>query len=256
MINESELNGFERMPNVKLTLEYDGGDFNGWQVQPTGRTIQGELSRALARIEGKEVTLHAAGRTDSGVHALGQVVSVRLTSELGATTLRDAINANVGRDVRVKNAEFVEDSFHARVHAKQKHYRYQIWNGDVVSPFVRRYVHQHRSRLDLDSMRAAGGFLIGSHDFRGFTVTASDVETTVRTIERLEVEKSGDIISIAVSANGFLRYMVRAIAGTLIEIGRGYLPVETVREVIASGDRSLAGPTAPALGLTLMQVDY
>ena len=244
------------MSNVKLMLEYDGTDFNGWQLQPTGRTIQGELSRALARIEGRDVTLHAAGRTDAGVHALGQVVSVRLNSELGATTLRDAINANVDRDVRVRNAEFVEDSFHARVHAKRKSYRYQIWTGDAVSPFVRRYVHQHRGRLDLDLMRDAGRFLIGTHDFRGFTVTSSEAETTVRTIERVDVERRDEIVAVTVVANGFLRYMVRAIAGTLIEIGRGHLPAGSVNEVIETGDRSRAGPTAPALGLTLMQVDY
>ena len=244
------------MANIKLTLEYDGADFNGWQVQQTGRTIQGEISQALALIEGRAVTVHAAGRTDAGVHALGQVASVRLDSELDPRTLRDAVNANVGRDLRVKNAEVVEDSFHPRVHAKRKTYRYQIWNGEVVSPFVRRYVHQHRGPLDLELMLTAGRFLTGAHDFKGFTVTASDVETTVRTVERVDVERRDEIIAITVVANGFLRYMVRAIAGTLIEVGRGHLGAESVREVLESGNRSLAGPTAPALGLTLVQVDY
>ncbi|PYP85670.1 MAG: tRNA pseudouridine(38-40) synthase TruA [Blastocatellia bacterium AA13] len=244
------------MRNTRLILEYDGTDFNGWQIQPNGRTIQAELTKALTRIDGKPVTVHAAGRTDAGVHALGQVASARLETGLNERILRDAINANIDRDVRVRCVEFVEDWFHPRVHAKQKTYRYQIWNADVVSPFLRRYVHQHRAPLNLDLMREGGAFLIGKHDFIGFTVKATDVETTVRTIARVDVEREGSIVSVTVAANGFLRYMVRAIAGTLIEVGRGHRPPEIIAKTIERGDRSLAGPTAPALGLTLMQVDY
>jgi tRNA pseudouridine38-40 synthase len=244
------------MPNVKLTLQYDGTDYNGWQIQPNGRTIQGELTRALSLLDQRHVTVYGAGRTDAGVHAEGQVANFRLERDFDLRELRDGLNGNLDRDLRVVDAEIVPDSFHARASAKVKTYRYRIWTADVVSPFVRRYVHHFRGELDVAAMRSAAADLIGEHDFRAFTVTAADTEGSVRTIKRLDIVEGKDTLEVVVAANGFLRYMVRAIAGTLIDVGRGRLPVVSVAQALATLDRNEAGPTAPACGLTLLRVDY
>jgi tRNA pseudouridine38-40 synthase len=244
------------MPNVKLTLQYDGTDYNGWQIQRNGRTIQGELTRALSLLDQRHVTVYGAGRTDAGVHAEGQVANFRLERDFDLRELRDGINGNLDRDLRVVEAEIVADSFHARASAKLKTYRYRIWTADVVSPFVRRYVHHFRGELDVKEMRAAAVHLIGEHDFRAFTVTASDTESSVRTIQRLDIVEGENTLEIYVAANGFLRYMVRAIAGTLIDVGRGHLSVANVSTALSTLDRNEAGPTAPACGLTLLRVDY
>ena len=244
------------MPNVKITLQYDGTDYNGWQIQASGRTVQSELTRVLSLLDHRHVTVHGAGRTDAGVHAEGQVASVILERDHSLRRLRDGLNGNLDRDLRVIEAEIVPDSFHARAWAKSKTYRYRIWTGDVVSPFVRRYVHHYRGLLDIDEMRKAAGHLIGEHDFRAFTVTASEAETSVRIIERVEILEEENGLAILVAANGFLRYMVRAIAGTLIDVGRGQLSVGDVTSALSTLDRGHAGPTAPACGLTLVRVDY
>lgn len=245
-----------KLTNIKLILKYDGTDYNGWQIQAEGRTIQGELTRVLSLLDQRHVTVHGAGRTDAGVHAEGQVASFTLERNFGLRELRDAINGNLDRDIRVFVAEFADDSFHARASAKLKTYSYRIWTQDVVSPFERRYVHHFRSPLDIDLMRRAANLLEGEHDFRAFTVSASEAETSVRTIRRLEIIEEEDGLTISVSADGFLRYMVRAIAGTLIEVGRGRFSVTSVGRALSSQDRSQAGPTAPACGLTLLRVDY
>jgi tRNA pseudouridine38-40 synthase len=242
--------------NVKITIQYDGTDYHGWQMQLNGRTIQGELTAALSRIDARHVVIHGAGRTDAGVHAEGQVASFNLAGEIGATELRDAINGNLNRDIRVLSVEFVDSSFHARLSAKRKTYRYRIWNGDVVPPFVYRYVYHYRGSLDIAEMQRAGSFLIGQHDFRAFAGAAADTKNSVRTMARLEVERDGDVISIIAVANGFLRYMVRSIAGTLIEVGRGHRSADIVSSALDQRNRALVGPTAPASGLTLAQVDY
>jgi len=242
--------------NVKITIQYDGTDYHGWQMQLNGRTVQGELTAALSRIDGRPVVIHGAGRTDAGVHAEGQVASFNIASEIGATELRDAINGNLNRDIRVLKAEFVDSSFHARLSAKRKTYRYRIWNRDIVPPFVHRYVYHYRGNLDIEEMRRAGSFLVGTHDFRAFAGAVAESRNAIRTLERLDVEPDADVITITAAANGFLRYMVRTIAGTLIEVGRGHLGAETVAEALEQNNRALAGPTAPASGLTLAQVDY
>ena len=244
------------MTNIKLTLAYDGTEYNGWQIQSEGRTIQGELTRVLSLLDQRHITLHGAGRTDAGVHAEGQVASFGLERDFGLRELRDAINGNLDRDIRVLEAEFADDSFHARVSARLKTYRYRIWTRDVVSPFARRYVHHFRSALDIVTMRQAASLLEGKHDFKAFTVSASDAETSVRTIRRLEIIEESDGLAILVSADGFLRYMVRAIAGTLIEVGRGRLSATRVATALSTLDRAGVGPTAPACGLTLLRVDY
>jgi len=248
--------------NYKLTIQYDGTDFHGWQVQGEERTVQGELARVLAVIEGKAVTVHGSGRTDAGVHAEGQVASVNLTREIGPERLRAAINGNLAPDVRVIAAERVADDFHARYAARGKTYRYRIFNAAVVSPFWFRYALHEARPLDLERMRSCAALLVGQHDWTAFSAAQSEAETRVREVKSLEVSErwdergQGRLVEIEVSADGFLRYMVRSIAGTLLEVGRGRLDEERVARALRSGERKLVGATAPACGLTLMRVQY
>lgn len=248
--------------NYKLLLQYDGTDFHGWQVQENLRTVQGELTSALSLIDGRSVSVHGSGRTDAGVHAEGQVASVEIQREITAEKLRAAINANIGKDVRVLNVEIVEPDFHARYSAVEKTYVYRIVNAQVVSPFWARYVHQEARKLDRDRMRSAAQLFLGCHDWTAFSAAQSDVEDRVRTITGLEVRESHDergaapIIEIRATADGFLRYMVRTIAGTLMSIGRNELDNDGLHDAIETGQRPLAATTAPACGLTLVSVRY
>jgi tRNA pseudouridine38-40 synthase len=243
------------MRNVSITIQYDGTHYHGWQIQPGGRTIQGELTRVLTLLDHRPVTVHGAGRTDAGVHAEGQVASFMLERQFDASGLRSAINGNLDRDIRVTAVEFVEPSFNARFSARLKTYRYRIWTADVVSPFAYRFVYHHRGPLDVCEMSRAAASLVGTHDFSAFTAAGAEVEDRVRTLSALAVEPTEHGISITASADGFLRYMVRTIAGTLVEVGRGRRAA-TLAETLAARDRSKAGPTAPAAGLTLVRVDY
>ena len=208
------------------------------------------------------MNVHGSGRTDAGVHAEGQVASVEIQREISTTKLRSAVNANTGRDVRVLEVESVADDFHARYSALEKTYVYRIVNGPVVSPFWSRYVHQDARKLDVESMKSAAELFLGKHDFTAFSAAQSDVEDRVRTITRLEISERPDdrlrdsLIEIHVSAEGFLRYMVRAIAGTLMALGRGELDTNAVREALETGVRPMAAVTAPACGLTLLSVRY
>src|SRR3982751_1383009 len=208
------------MPHFKLLVQYDGTDFHGWQIQNELRTVQGELSDALSLIDGQPVTLHGSGRTDAGVHAEGQVASVTLRREITAEKLRAAINGNVGADVRVIEASTVPEDFHARFSATGKTYVYRIVNGPVASPFWVRYAHQEGRPLDLDQMRRCADFFVGEHDWSAFSSAQTEAESRVRTItqcvvsERFDERAAARMIEIFVSANGFIRYMVRSIVGT------------------------------------------
>ncbi|HVG18531.1 MAG TPA: tRNA pseudouridine(38-40) synthase TruA [Blastocatellia bacterium] len=244
------------MKNFKITIQYDGTDYHGWQIQPNGRTIQGELTRVLSLLDHRQVTVHGAGRTDAGVHAEGQVANFFLRREFDPHDLREAINGNLDRDVRALDVEQVADSFNARFSAKLKTYRYQIWTGAVVSPFLYRYVYHYRGRLDAGEMRRAAAALTGAHDFSAFTVMHTEIEDRVRSLTRLDVDQREDSITLVAEADGFLRYMVRTIAGTLIEVGRGRREASSIAEILRSRDRANAGPTAPAAGLTLVRVGY
>jgi tRNA pseudouridine38-40 synthase len=244
------------MQNYKLTIQYDGTNYHGWQVQPNGRTIQGELTRVLSLLDKREVRVHGAGRTDAGVHAEGQVASLLLARPLEPLRLRDAINGNLERDLRVIGVEGVAESFHARFAAREKTYRYRLVVGEVMSPFLNRYALHHRRALDVDAMRRAAATVIGTHDFSAFTVVDSERESHVRTLKQLEVQADGELISIYATADGFLRYMVRNLVGTLLEIGRGERPLTGMREVLEGRDRTRAGATAKPHGLTLMRVAY
>jgi tRNA pseudouridine38-40 synthase len=243
----------------KLTLQYDGTDHVGWQRQPGGASIQGAVEEALRPIEGDHVTVHGAGRTDAGVHATGQVASFRLNASIDPVTLARALNAVLPLDIRVAGAEVMPDDFHARFSAIGKIYDYQIVNAPFVSPFVRRYVWHVIPPLDVDAMRTAAGALAGEHDFAAFQGTGTDVHTSVRTVQRIEWRGSGrsdDPLIMQIEGNGFLRHMVRNIAGTLAEIGLGRWRAEEMITILASRDRARAGTTAPASGLILREVLY
>ena len=248
--------------NYKLLLQYDGTDFHGWQIQEGHRTVQGELTRALSLIDGRVVNVHGSGRTDAGVHAEGQVASVEIERDITPEKLRAAINGNIGRDVRVLTVEAVTDDFHARYSAIEKTYVYRLVNGPVISPFWWRYAHHDARPLDLGTMQQGAELFRGRHDWTAFSAAQSDVEDRVRTVTDLEImersdERSpGTLIEIRVSAEGFLRYMVRAIAGTLMALGRRELDYDAISEAIETGNRPLAAVTAPACGLTLRSVRY
>jgi tRNA pseudouridine38-40 synthase len=245
------------MRTLKITLAYDGTRFVGWQRQAEGESIQGLLEEALARFEGTAVTVHGAGRTDAGVHALGQVASARVTFPHGAATLVRALNAQLPEDIRVIDVTDVGPDFHARVSARSKTYRYQMRPAAISSPFGRAYAWHLPEPLDLDAMRLAAAALVGTHDFAAFQSTGTETSSSVRTIFRSEVLSvpCGEL-AYEVTGDGFLRHMVRAIVGTLVEIGRGRRPPTDVAELVAGGTRADAGATAPAHGLFLVRVDY
>ena len=248
--------------NYKLLIQYDGTDFHGWQSQEGLRTVQGELEGALSLIEGRRVNVFGSGRTDAGVHAEGQVASVEIQREISARKLRNAINGNVGRDVRVLEAEVASSEFHARYSALGKTYVYRVVHGPVMSPFWARYAHHEARPLDVAQMKFAAELFLGKHDWTAFSAAQSDVEDRVRTITDLEIIERRDeraqstMIEIRVSADGFLRYMVRAIAGTLMTIGRRELDAAAVEQAIETGVRPVLAATAPACGLTLVSVRY
>jgi tRNA pseudouridine38-40 synthase len=248
--------------NYRLTLQYDGTEFAGWQVQEGQRTVQGELERALSLLEGVRVVVHGAGRTDAGVHAEAQEASVRLERAWEPDKLRAAVNGNVAGDLRVVEIQNVPDDFHARYSAKGKTYVYRVFNERIHSPFWSRYALHEARALDLDAMRAAARLFVGEHDWTAFSAAQAEVKSRVRNVTALEVsertsERSrGRLVEIHASAGGFLRYMVRTIAGTLLAVGRGETDEEAVRLAIETGARPNVFTTAPAHGLTLIEVRY
>jgi tRNA pseudouridine38-40 synthase len=245
------------MRNIKLTLAYDGSDFNGWQTQPGFRTVQETLEQAIATLTGEErIRANGSGRTDAGVHALGQVVNFYTNTHHACDVLVRAINAHLPADVVVRAAEDMPQSFDANRDARRKLYRYIIHDGPVADPFLRRYEYHTRHRLDVAAMRRAAEPLRGRHDFRSFETDWPNRMSSVRTVTHLALNRFSDWIWLDVEADGFLYNMVRAIAGTLINVGRGYWPETQVAEILRAEDRRLAGPTAPAQGLFLVCVTY
>lgn len=248
--------------NFKLTLQYDGTDFHGWQVQANQRTVQGELERVLSMLEGAEVHVSGSGRTDAGVHAEAQVVNVKLSKNFTPEKLRAALNGNLWRDLRVLQVEQVPEDFHARFSAKGKTYLYRVLNAPVLSPFWARYAYHESRPLDVARMNDTTRLFLGEHDWTAFSSAQADTEHKVRTITEFTVESRWDaravasIIEFRITGDGFLRYMVRSIVGTLLDVGRGEKDSDTILTAIVSGNRSLAGATAPAHGLTLLKVYY
>ena len=241
----------------RLLVEYDGSGFAGWQVQPDQRTVQGEIEQALLTLLGHEARAFAAGRTDTGVHASGQVVCFRTARDFSPEVVGRALNGLIGRDMAVRQVDIVDDDFDPRRSAQRRTYEYRIWNRRVRSPFWRRHAWHVIRPLDLGAMRAAAHCLIGEHDFSSFRAAGCDASHPVRRIDVSRIDGGGDgPLVYRVSATAFLRHMVRNIVGTLAEVGRGHRPASDMPELLAARNRELAGQTAPAHGLCLTLVEY
>jgi len=241
---------------LKLVLEYDGTDFAGWQTQPGQRTVQGELEKALGEVCGAPTATRAAGRTDAGVHAAGQVVSLSTGSRIPEGGLLRGLNSLLPRDVAVLDVAEVAPEFDARFSARGKVYRYLVWAHLVGSPLHERTTWHVRAPLDRHAMRTAAALLVGDHDFAAFRAADCERRTTRRLMARVDVDGAGATLAIEVEATAFLKNMVRIVAGTLVDVGRGRLGPDDVAVALSTGERTRAGVTAPAQGLTLMRVLY
>jgi tRNA pseudouridine38-40 synthase len=242
--------------NIKLTIEYDGTNYCGWQIQSNGESIQGVLERGISTFLGKPTRLTGSGRTDAGVHALGQVANFVTDREIDLHRVRRALNALTPDDIAIKSVEIVADGFDARRDGRSRVYEYHILNRPTASPFyLNRAWHLHEE-LDLAAMRAAIECLLGEHDFSSFRAAGCEAAHPIRTIYRTSLEQRGELLVCTVEATAFLRHMVRNILGTLVEVGRGLRPANSFSELLEARDRTQAGPTAPPDGLFLMEVKY
>ena len=244
------------MPTFKITIAYDGTGFVGWQRQAEGTSIQELLEVALAELAAGPVTVMGAGRTDAGVHAIGQVASFSLDRDIPPSTVLRAMNARLPPAVRVMAAEAVAPDFHARFGARSKTYRYRMWNADVLDPFERAYAWHLPGPLDIERMARAARLLQGRHDFAAFQAAGAATHSTERHVTSSAIAAARGLVTYEVIGGGFLRHMVRNIVGSLVEVGRGRADEVWIERVLASRDRTLAGPTAPAEGLFLVRVDY
>jgi tRNA pseudouridine38-40 synthase len=248
------------MPTLKLTIAYDGTRYAGWQIQRRGRrelpTIQGTLQRVLRRVLQEPVHVIGSGRTDAGVHAEGQAAHVRVRRPVEARRLLRSANALLPPDIAVLTVESAAAGFHARFDARRKRYRYRLFTGPVVPPFLRRYVHHVPARLNLAAMRREASALRGRHDFRAFARAGHGRRSARRRILAVEVTRHGPEIWVELEADGFLHTMARSVVGTLLAVGRGRLPAGTIRRLLQTGRRGHGGATAPARGLCLLRVTY
>ncbi len=242
--------------NIKLTLEYDGTDYCGWQAQPNGGAIQDVLERAIEKILGVKTRLTASGRTDAGVHALGQVASFFYDGQIDLWRLQRGLNAVTPEDIAIRRAEVVADSFDARRDGRARVYQYRIWNDPSPSAVHRRYAWHIHDALDLSAMQEAIRCLEGERDFASFQAAGCDASHSVRNIFRNSLSRDGAFVIYDVEATAFLRHMVRNIVGTLVEVGRGERTPASFRELLEAKERTRAGPTAPPHGLFLVEVRY
>ena len=248
--------------NYKLLLQYDGTDFHGWQIQEGLRTVQGELTRVLSLLDDREVAVHGSGRTDAGAHAEGQIASVQLNRDITPDKLRSAINGNLPPDVRVLFVSPAAEDFHARYSARGKTYAYRIVHGPVMSPFWSRYALLESRALNLDRADRCARLFVGEHNWTAFSAAQSDAESRIRNVTRCDLDHRWSargrchLIQVSIAANGFLRYMVRSMVGTLLAVARGDIDEATIARALREGKRDLAGATAPAHGLTLISVQY
>jgi tRNA pseudouridine38-40 synthase len=255
---------------LKLTLAYDGSAFHGWQVQPGKPSIQGTLADVIAGLTGEKLLPQGSGRTDAGVHALAQVATFQTSSRIPLANFQIALNDRLPVAIRVIGVEEMPEGFHARHSARGKCYHYRIWRGDVVPPFLARYVTHHPYPLDETAMQQAAAFVVGEHDFTSFAASDPDRAlrmaeasgeqlrhtTNIRTISESRFERHADELLYVVRGNGFLHHMVRNLVGTFLLVGKGSIATAEIPAILAARDRSAAGPTAPAEGLYLVEVEY
>lgn len=245
------------MYNYKLTIQYDGTRYRGWQVQGnTDQTIQGKLEGVLSRLTGQPVEVHGSGRTDAGVHALGQVANVKLPRPMEPSELLGELNRYLPADIGVIAVEPAPERFHARLNARSKTYRYRIWNSAIPNVLERSYLYALPEPLNVTAMERAAADLVGTHDFRSFCGLKRFKKSTVRTITDIAITQDGPEVRLEFTGNGFLMRMVRILAGTLVEVGLGQREADTMPAVLAAQDRAAAGPALPAQGLALVRVEY
>lgn len=245
------------MYNYKLTIQYDGTRYRGWQVQGnTDQTIQGKLEGVLSRLTGQPVEVHGSGRTDAGVHALGQVANVKLPRPMEPSELLGELNRYLPADIGVIAVEPAPERFHARLNARSKTYRYRIWNSAIPNVLERSYLYALPEPLNVTAMERAAADLVGTHDFRSFCGLKRFKKSTVRTITDIAITQNGAEVRLEFTGNGFLMRMVRILAGTLVEVGLGQREADTMPAVLAAQDRAAAGPALPAQGLALVRVEY
>jgi tRNA pseudouridine38-40 synthase len=244
------------MKNIKIILEYDGTGFAGWQYQPDQRTLQGELETAIKKISREDLRVTASGRTDAGVHALGQVVNFKTAAEMDAKAWLGALNHFLPPEMRTLEASEEPEEFSARYSAKGKQYGYIVLNRYIPSPLKRNYSWHVPMPLDVEAMKEGAAHLIGEHDFTSFRAVNCDAVNPVRTLRLLEIQLDGNRIFFSLEASGFLRHMVRTVVGTLVEVGKGRFAPGDVKDMLQARDRTKAGPTAPGQGLYLVHVEY
>ena len=244
------------MRNIKLTIEYDGKDFKGWQKQPNKLNIQGEIERAIENITGEKVELIASGRTDAGVHAMGQVANFKTSSNISIEKIPIAINSQVKNSIRIQKAEEVDEKFHSRYNCKKKTYRYVIDNSKYGSAIYRNMAYHMPIPLNIEEMKKAIKYFEGEHDFKSFKSSGTSSKSSIRTIYSANIVKEGTNIGIDLTGNGFLYNMVRIISGTLLDVGLGKIKAEDIPKIIEAKDRKKAGKTLPAHGLILLMVEY
>ena len=244
------------MRNIKLTIEYDGKEFNGWQKQPNKLNIQGTIEKALEEITGETIELNASGRTDAGVHAYGQVANFKTNSSLPVEKFAIAVNSKIKKSMVIKKAEEVDDSLHARYNCKEKTYRYVINNSEYGTAIYRNLECYIPQKLNVSDMQKAIKHFIGEHDFKAFKSSGTSSKSSVRTIYNAVIKQEDDKIIIELTGNGFLYNMVRIISGTLVDVGLGKIKPEEIPEIIESKDRQRAGKTLPPQGLYLLEVKY
>ncbi len=244
------------MKNIMLTLEYDGTNYSGWQIQDNANSIQAEVEKAIYKLTKKEVTLIGAGRTDAKVHALGQVANFFIDTTIPGRTFKYALNEYLPEDIKAVYSNEVPEDFHARFSAIKKRYRYKIYLSDVERPLLRNYAYQIDRNLNINNMKEASKYLIGTHNFTSFEGRRSFTKSKIRTIRSIDIKKRDEFIDIVVEGDSFLRNMVRIITGTLVEIGIGKRKPEEIKLILQAEDRRLSGHTAPPQGLYLEKVFY
>lgn len=243
--------------NIKCRVTYEGTRYQGWQRQVSSdNTIQGKLEQLISRMCGEEIEISGSGRTDAGVHSLGQIMNFHTSSGMSTEEMLQYMNQYLPEDIAVTEIEEVSERFHSRLHAKGKQYSYRVWNSSVPNVFWRRYAHTVEEKLDVEAMRCAAEYLLGEQDFKSFTSTRKGKKSTVRRIDSIEICREGEMIRFVFTGNGFLYHMVRILTGTLLEVGLGIKPADSIPDVIRAKDREKAGPLVPGKGLVLEKVFF